>query len=275
MKLVEVVKLIRAEHGVMVSIAVLAGYLASGGLSAAEAVIACIATFFVEAALFAANDIFNLEEDRLNRPDRPLVRGSLSVNEAWIVTAASATLGILLSLLLGLKPFLLAFAALIVGFLYNRYLKRMAFFGNLAVAWLTSLSFLFGAFCATENPPAKVTVYTLIAFSANVGREIIKGIRDLEGDQRAGICTLPCEIGIYPSAAVSSAFIFLAIALSIAVAPYFSLAYLVLILLTDLLFGYSAVIVLVSPTKSAEKARKLTLMGMSLAVLALLLSNFY
>jgi len=272
-KLREVARLIRAEHGVMVSIAVLAGYLASGGKSLLGALIACIATFFIEAALFATNDIFNLEEDRLNRPNRPLVQGTVTLREAWSITILSAILGIILSALLGTFPFVLACAALALGLLYNYYLKRTAFFGNLIVAALTSLSFMYGAFCATTSPPARIAVFTLIAFAANLGREIIKGIRDLEGDMRAGICTLPCEIGVAPSAAVSSAFIFSAVALSIAAARYFTPIYLALIIATDLIFAYAALTVLLKPVENAERARNLTLIGMLLAILALLLSS--
>lgn len=258
----------------MVSIAVLAGYLASGGMSFVRALTACTATFFIEAALFATNDIFNVEEDRLNRPDRPLVRGTLSKREAWAIAVASMTAGVVFSALLGVMPLAIAGLALVLGLLYNAYLKREAFFGNLVVAALTSMSFMYGAFCATSNPPEKIAVYTLMAFTANMGREIIKGIRDLEGDRRAGICTLPCAIGITPSAVISSAFIFSAIALSLAIAPYFTPIYLVLISVTDLLFIYSAVIVLLKPAKSAEKARRSTLVGMFIAILALLLSSF-
>lgn len=273
MKLSEIARLIRAEHGAMVSIAVLAGYLASGGESLSRALIACTATFFIEAALFATNDIFNLEEDRLNRPSRPLVQGTLSLSEAWRVAVLSMALGVVFSALLGLAPLILACSALAIGLLYNARLKRAAFFGNLIVAALTSLSFMYGAFCAVTNPPAKITVFTLIAFAANLGREIIKGIRDLEGDLRAGVCTLPCEIGIAPSAAVSSAFIFSAVALSIASARYFTPIYSILIAITDIIFVYSALIVLLRPKENSEKARSLTLIGMLLAILALLLSS--
>ena len=275
LKVREVLRLARAEHGAMVSIAVLAGYLAAGGRSLLSALAACVATFFIEVALFATNDIFNLEEDRLNRPERPLVRGTISLREAWLVVVTSMTLGVLLSYLLGTAPLALASAALLLGLLYNVRLKREAFFGNLLVALLTSISFAYGAYCAAAQLPARVSVYVLIALAANIGREIIKGVRDLEGDMRAGICTLPCEVGVRQSASIAAIFIALAIAMSLAAVPLFSHVYLALITVTDLLFAYSAWLVLVKPFEGAERARGLTLIGMLFAVLALLFSNLF
>uniref|UniRef100_A0A7C1NY74 Prenyltransferase n=1 Tax=Thermofilum pendens TaxID=2269 RepID=A0A7C1NY74_THEPE len=275
MKLGAVLKLIRAEHGAMLSVAVLAGALTVGTPDPLKVFLACLAAFLLEAALFASNDIMNIEEDRLNRPDRPLIKGDLSLGQAWLLVALCGLGGLALSAFLGVAPIILAIIALVLGFLYNAYVKRLAFFGNLVVSLLTASAFLYGSLSMSVLTD-KAIVFSAIALTANIGREIIKGIRDLPGDTRAGICTLPCEIGERGSAAVSAIFIAVAIALSIAAAPLFTPVYIALILVTDLLFAYSAAIVVCNPcVETAEKARKLTLAGMLTAILALLASQLH
>jgi geranylgeranylglycerol-phosphate geranylgeranyltransferase len=275
MRLGAVLKLIRVEHGVMLSVAVLAGALTVGFPDPLRVFLACLAAFLLEAALFTGNDIMNIEEDRLNRPDRPLVRGDLSLRQAWFLVVFCGSVGLAISAYLGAGPLMLAVLALLLGFLYNAYVKRLAFFGNIVVSLLTASAFLYGSlsmFVLTD----KALVFAVIALTANISREVIKGIRDLPGDIKAGICTLPCEIGERSSAVVAAIFTALAIALSIAAIPLFTPVYTALILVTDLLFAYSAAIVVWKPcVETAEKARKLTLAGMLTAILALLASQLH
>uniref|UniRef100_A0A7C4FC62 Prenyltransferase n=1 Tax=Thermofilum pendens TaxID=2269 RepID=A0A7C4FC62_THEPE len=270
-----VLKLIRVEHGVMLSVAVLAGALTAGLLNPLRVFLACLAAFLLEAALFAGNDVMNIEEDRLNRPDRPLVKGDLSLRQAWLLVIFCGSAGLAISACLGTGPFALAVTALLLGFLYNAFVKRLAFFGNIIVSLLTASAFLYGSLSMSVLTD-KALVFSAIALTANIGREVIKGIRDLPGDIRAGICTLPCEIGERSAAVVAAVFIALAIALSIAAIPLFTSVYTALILAVDLLFAYSAVIVVRKPCiETAEKARKLTLTGMLIAILALLASQLH
>src|SRR4029078_4019214 len=47
-------------------------------------VLGSLCASFMNAASNAINQIYDLEIDRLNKPNRPLVTGALSVREAWI-----------------------------------------------------------------------------------------------------------------------------------------------------------------------------------------------
>ena len=44
------------------------------------------------------NDILDIEIDRVNRPDRPLAAGKVSVSAAWTAYLATTVLGIVLAL---------------------------------------------------------------------------------------------------------------------------------------------------------------------------------
>ena len=56
--------------------------------------------------------------------------------------------------------------------------------GNITVAFLTGLVFIFGG-VVVENPSAAI-VPAVFAFLINLIREIVKDIEDVEGDNKAG-----------------------------------------------------------------------------------------
>ena len=55
---------------------------------------------FMNAASNAINQIYDLEIDRLNKPNRPLVTGALSIREAWIFTWIFYALALILMMIL-------------------------------------------------------------------------------------------------------------------------------------------------------------------------------
>ncbi|MGB9709100.1 MAG: UbiA family prenyltransferase [Infirmifilum sp.] len=262
-------RLTRIEHGVMTGLAVMAGFLAVKWCLCEALIIAFLSSVMVEASLFAFNDIFNMEEDRINSPDRPLVTGEVSKDEAVIIAILLAFSSIILASLLGKAPMLLLIMALSLGNLYNAYLKRFSIIGNITVAGLTASSFLYGSLATGLDVPEKTILFFMIAFLANVGREVVKGVRDLEGDVRVNICTLACEIGSEKAGKVASVFMLLAVALSFAAISYFAnkLFFTALISLTDIIFIHGAYLMLKEPTPSnAGKLRNTTLIGMLIAL---------
>jgi 4-hydroxybenzoate polyprenyltransferase len=108
----------------------------------------------------------------------------------------------------------------------------------------------------------------LLAFFASAGREVTKDIEDVDSDRGARE-TLPMQVGAPMSAGVAALFIGIAVALS--PTPYWPLAtmgwaYLGVVLVADMAFIYSLVILRTSPA-SAQRAQKA---GMVLALLAFL-----
>lgn len=65
-----------------------------------EALTPLTSLYFLTSASFVFNDIFDLETDRVNRIDRPLVSGELNVKAAWILWTILTASG------LGLLPYL-------------------------------------------------------------------------------------------------------------------------------------------------------------------------
>jgi len=215
-----------------------------------------------------------LEEDKVNAPERPLVKGEVGLREAVAFGTFSLTLGSVLAATLGLLPFLLAMLAVSTGMAYNARLKRTGPLGNVVVALDTALPFLFGAAVASgARIPPLAYLFTLTAFFAVLGREILKGIVDLEGDRRAGIRTVAVTRGAAFAARLSCLMLSVAVLLSVVALAFVKelvlLAYTALVSATDALFAYAgATLLLRSDKATAERARRMTLFAMFLGTLA-------
>ncbi|MEM1598482.1 MAG: geranylgeranylglycerol-phosphate geranylgeranyltransferase [Pyrobaculum sp.] len=196
-------RLIRGEHGVLASLASTASYIVAGGRELETALLLAASTFLAEAALFAHNDIANLEEDRVNRPDAPLVTGAVSLSTARAVALGSAVLGAVLALLLGPAPFLIYLTALTLGAAYNVKVKRVPLAGNFIVAFLTSMTYIYGMSAVGKYSQVLALLFAS-SLVANLGRELVKTAMDYEGDLRAGAKTLAVLIGPAKTAAAGS-----------------------------------------------------------------------
>jgi geranylgeranylglycerol-phosphate geranylgeranyltransferase len=149
---------------------------------------ACVG-FFISSFGNASNDLIDLPIDLVNRPDRPLASGLISANTATIIAAFCLLTGLGISVLIGPEEFMLAsyLAALLA--VYNLWLKRVPFIGNVIVSVLTAAAFLYGGLVAQDLESAYYPA--LFAFLINLIREILKDSVDIEGDRSQGITTLP------------------------------------------------------------------------------------
>ncbi len=187
-------RLIRGEHGVLAAVASTASYVIAGGGDLTTAAVLATSTFLAEAGLFAHNDLSNLEEDRVNRPNAPLVKGLVSLDTARAVAYGSLAFGGVLSMWLGSAPFAIYLTAVVVGMAYNARLKKTPLLGNLAVAFLTSMTYLYGMAAAGSVSAVLILLFTS-SLVANVGREIVKTAIDHQGDLKAGVRTVAVVLG--------------------------------------------------------------------------------
>ncbi|MBP1450125.1 MAG: UbiA family prenyltransferase [Thermoproteus sp.] len=181
-------RLIRGEHGALAAMAAAASYVLAGGNEAGKAALIALSTFLAEAGMFAHNDLANLAEDRINRPDAPLVTGAVSPAAAKALAASAYLLGLASAAPLGPVPAAIYVTAVALGFFYNVRGKRVPLVGNFLVALLTSLVYPYGMAAA---PAWHLPLLLLFAASllANLGRELVKAALDYEGDRAAGVRT--------------------------------------------------------------------------------------
>ncbi|MFX1446719.1 MAG: geranylgeranylglycerol-phosphate geranylgeranyltransferase [Promethearchaeota archaeon] len=172
---------------------------------------------FIAASGMIINDIYDVEIDKINRPDRPIPRGSITLKQAKILFMFYLCVGIILSFLntiifnLTIFNFLLASLFGFIGWLYAKWGKKSGFAGNIAVGISFSIGLVYGALLNSLFIPPYIWYFFITAFSLLVSREIIKGCEDIEGDKIQGVKTLAIMIGIKNSRNVALFFSLLAI----------------------------------------------------------------
>ena len=217
------IELLRVHNCAMAAVACLIGVLVA--LPSGEppdpliVLFGMTAVFLITGAGNAINDVYDIEIDRTNRPSRPLPSGGLSVKRAMLTSLALFIAGIVLSLYISIAVgffgcFLLALVNSFLLLEYARRLKRTAIYGNIAIAYLTASSFLYGGAILGQSALKGVLVLVVLAFLATLSREVIKDIEDLKGDRKAGAITLPVRMGWRWAAALAVACLGLGVALS-------------------------------------------------------------
>ena len=197
----------------------------------------------VAAGANAINDYFDVETDKINRPDRPIPRGALEPRHAYFVWAGTSAAGLLSAWFTGLYPFIIAFGAVILLYIYSRRLKSTPLLGNLAVGFMTGLAFIFGA-VAVGNPDAGIMPF-VFAFLVNLAREIVKDIEDREGDRSSGAATFPIRFGVRKSRIIITFALVVLVAATFHAyeARMYGEVYLWLVILADLCLAYVAIYV--------------------------------
>lgn len=270
-------ELLRLEHGLMYALAVLIGVIISAGLhlSPWDMLLGALTALFLQASAFALNDFFDYEVDVANeRTDRPLVRGDLDKNTAFILFVALGVFGFVFAYLISIEAFTLAFIIAVAGFLYDVKLKEFGFSGNIYIAFSMAAPFIFGSVVATDTIVPSAGLLALLAFFSGIGREIMKGIEDVEGDALRNVKTIARLKGENRAAQLSSLLFVVSIILSILpllfVDKYFmDLKYIIPVAGTD------AILILTSKELLAgkwekqliKKYRKRTLGAMALGLL--------
>jgi 4-hydroxybenzoate polyprenyltransferase len=159
--------------------------------------LASIAAALVTAAGNIVNDIFDIETDKISHPNRVLVLGEISKKEAWIEYIFLNSFSIIISLTLSAKLLIIVIATIILLYTYSSTLKKLPLFGNVTIAFLTGLAFIYGGFAAGN--PVEAIVPSVFAFLINFIREIVKDIQDIEGDKTSGVITFPIKFGFQKS----------------------------------------------------------------------------
>ena len=170
------------------------GVLVEGRLVVPAAVVWAMASAFgLGAAGNIANDLADLDADRVNRPQRPLVRGAVGANAAILLGGLLGAAGLFAAYWVGPRLFALGLAALVVMLVYSPLLKQYGLLGNVAVAVVASLPPVYGA-TAAGWPRAGLVPFAMGAF-LHFARELAKDLEDVAGDRVQGRRTLPIVLG--------------------------------------------------------------------------------
>jgi geranylgeranylglycerol-phosphate geranylgeranyltransferase len=199
-RLLDTIRLLRPFNGLLAMLGVWIGaYLTWHAPLYYAPAIAGLAAFLICAAGNAINDLVDIEIDRVNRPQRVLVKGTLSRRYVFWLAHALNLVSVGLALTVSYEITALALATIGLLHLYNYRLKRVPLVGNVTISLLAGLTFVTGGiaidpYFAFDLPGPLIGF--VFAFCFHLVREIIKDVEDIAGDQAAGIRTLPQVIGI-------------------------------------------------------------------------------
>ena len=277
------IEILRPGNAVMGAISIILVAIVDKTISI-PIILAMIAVFFETAAGNVINDYFDYKIDLVNKPERPIPSGRISLkngkNYAYFLFLAGTVCGFLISYLTGnWIPFVIVLIADAVLYLYAYKLKATPLIGNLAVGFMTGFGFVFGGF--TINNPSIIMTSIFLGFFAFVmttAREIVKDIEDVEGDMKDGARTLPIMIGKKIPAILATILIVIDCALCPLLYLYhiFGVLYLIIIAVAVIMFIYAAIIILKSQDESsAHKSSKLLKIGMLIAFLSFALGSFF
>ena len=176
-----VLALIRWENALLsVAGVVLGAWWATGRPNQPETMVMAAVAVLLTAFANADNDVHDYDIDRIAHPERPLPSGALSRDAARVIVGLSASAALVVSALLGGAETLAAVGVIAAMTLYNRGVKAHGVPGNLIVAVVASLPFVFGAW-SVDSARAGLPLF-LVAVPLHFAREIAKDLDDIQGD---------------------------------------------------------------------------------------------
>src|SRR5947209_19012740 len=207
--------LIQAPNTIMIGLAVVIGEAIGLGKlpGVSEAVFGFLTASLMMAGTMVANDVYDVEIDKVNSPQRPLASGTVKTRSAVVLAVVLSGVAIGFSALLGLWTFLTALLALALMIYYNTRGKKTGLIGNAVVSFNVALPFFYGGLAVNSIRPL-LFIFSLVAFLANFAREIAKGIADVKGDSLRQVRTLAVVRGTKVAALASAGLFFIAVLLS-------------------------------------------------------------
>ena len=195
------------------------GAFAPTGADVLHVALGALMAALLNVASNGVNQIYDLEVDRINKPERPLPSGAMTVRQAWVVTvlAYAAALGVAALV----NQTLLAIVAL-TAFLTYAYsgppfrTKRHWFFANFTIAIPRGFLLPLAGWVAVRGaadfagaPLPRDAWYVAAAFGLFIlGAASTKDFADMAGDRAGGCITLPLRFGVRPATRIVAPFLF-------------------------------------------------------------------
>ena len=167
----------------------------------------------LNAASNGLNQICDLENDRINKPHRPLPSGQMTLGRAWAFVAATYAAALGMVVAVNRQTFAIYAIAALATVAYSAppiRLKRHPVGSNLIIALIRGALLKVAGWAAVSTVLTSVEPWYIgsIYFVFLLGATTTKDFADIEGDRAAGCITLPVRFGAAWSArAISPSFI--------------------------------------------------------------------
>jgi 4-hydroxybenzoate polyprenyltransferase len=142
------------------------------------------------------NDIFDINIDKINNPNRPLVKNTINLYEAIIATI----------LIYGLSFYLnnkyiygrakqIGNLSIVLSLLYTPIFKKILLIKNIICAIIVSNTILYSGLLFETDSNILLYNFFKIIFASSMYIEILQDIKDYEGDLKNKIYTIPVILG--------------------------------------------------------------------------------
>jgi geranylgeranylglycerol-phosphate geranylgeranyltransferase len=261
--------ILRPINCAMIGLAVIVGMFVSKppSLGLPSVVLGFVTGFAICGYSMVINDYYDIEVDRVNQPGRPLPSGAISTSAALGLAVAMLLVGVVASLvLLNLVAVGIVLLYALLSWLYNFRAKKYGLSGNVIVASSLAIPFIYGGVVSGGDVASSLLLFmAATAFLSGVGREVVKAMADVAGDEKRGIRSFARMHGTRAAAGVGAGFFLASVVSSLLplLLIQVSLFYRVGVVVPDLVFVYLAYAILRKPTgEGALKVKTRALLGM-------------
>ena len=160
-----------------------------------ESVLIILTCCLTAAGGYIINDLFDVETDHINRPNKRILKRDISHKAAIVYYIILTTLGQICGYYAGLGIGLFASAIAVLLYFYSSDLKAMGLPGNSLIAFMSGSVIYIASRGIHEINSAYFAEYAFLAFLLTMARELVKDAEDIEGDKEQGCETFPILYG--------------------------------------------------------------------------------
>lgn len=172
-----------------------------------------LSSVLIAAAGYIINDYFDLNIDRINKPDKLVVEKVIKRRWTIVWHLTLSIVGVLIGVYIDWKTNvkflgLANLACVLLLFVYSISLKKKLLSGNILISLLTAWTIFVITWCEVNQLSRSYQmfdagriikwafVYGGFAFIISLIREVIKDMEDIEGDRKYGCKTMPIIWGL-------------------------------------------------------------------------------
>ena len=156
-----------------------------------ESVLIILTCCLTAAGGYIINDLFDVETDHINRPNKRILKRDISHKAAIVYYIILTALGQICGYYAGLGIGLFASAIAVLLYFYSSDLKAMGLPGNSLIAFMSGSVIYIASRGIHEIHTAYFAEYAFLAFLLTMARELVKDAEDIEGDKEQGCETFP------------------------------------------------------------------------------------
>ncbi|HUT02597.1 MAG TPA: UbiA family prenyltransferase [bacterium] len=181
-----------------------AAVMAKHSLPPPPAYIGAIAAMLLNAASNGLNQIFDIEIDRINKPNRPLPSKRMTIHQASIAVLLLYGASIALAAFVNRTFLIIVLFTAFATYAYSApplRAKRICWLANLTIAVPRGLLLIVAGWASVAEVNAKEPWFIGMVFGLFVlGAASTKDFADMNGDRAQGCMTLPIVLGVRKAA---------------------------------------------------------------------------